>query len=218
MLIMDKSLPQQSVLGDPRDYDYTQHIISRRRFLTWCGMAAALCIAPEPLMAAASRLKDKARRLCFYHTHTGERLQIVYWDNQGYVKEALGEIDHLLRDHHTNAVHRIDPGLLDLLHGISVSLGRATPLHVLSAYRSPATNAKLRTRGNAAAGHSLHMKGRAVDIYVPGGSLAALRRTALALKGGGVGYYPRNGFVHLDVGPIRYWERAGSKRFRRRAA
>jgi uncharacterized protein YcbK (DUF882 family) len=92
------------------------------------------------------------------------------------------------------------------------------PLYVLSGYRTPATNAKLRAHGKGAAKHSLHMEGRAIDIRVPGRSLIAVRQAALALKGGGVGYYPRYDFVHLDVGPVRYWEKGRSKpkRSRRR--
>jgi uncharacterized protein YcbK (DUF882 family) len=176
-------------------------------------------VTQQHVMAATPRFENNQRQLRFYNTHTGERVQVVYWEEKEYVKEALAEINYFLRDHYTDTVHSIEPRLLDLLHDINVLLEAAKlPLHVLSGYRTPATNAKLRAHGKGAAKHSLHMEGRAIDIRVPGRSLIAVRRAALALKGGGVGYYPRHDFVHLDVGPVRYWEKARSKpkRSRRR--
>jgi uncharacterized protein YcbK (DUF882 family) len=212
-----------SIIVDPSSSAPIQPVASRRQFLTFFGLAVAMGITQQHVMAATPRLKDNQRQLRFYNTHTGERVQVVYWEEKEYVKEALAEINYLLRDHYTDTVHSIEPRLLDLLHDISVLLETAKlPLHVLSGYRTPATNAKLRAHGKGAAKHSLHMEGRAIDIRMPGRSLIAVRRVALALKGGGVGYYPRHDFVHLDVGPVRYWEKARSKpkrsRRRRRAA
>jgi uncharacterized protein YcbK (DUF882 family) len=203
---------RQSITTDPSASALIQSAISRRQFLTLFGLAAAMGVTQQPIMAATPRLENNQRQLRFYNTHTGERVQVVYWEEKGYVKEALAEINYLLRDHYTDTVHSIEPRLLDLLYDINALLETAKlPLHVLSGYRTAATNAKLRAHGEGAAKHSLHMEGRAIDIRVPGRSLIAVRRAALALKGGGVGYYPRHDFVHLDVGPVRYWEKARSK-------
>lgn len=143
--------------------------------------------AQQSVMAVVPSLKKHERHLSFYNANTGERLQVVYWERQGYVRGALAEINYLLRDHHTDRVRPIDVRLLDLLHDLSAVLETVVPLQVLSAYRSRATNLRLRARGYRAARHSWHVQGQAIDIRIPGRSLAAVRRAALALKGGGVG-------------------------------
>jgi uncharacterized protein YcbK (DUF882 family) len=149
---------------------------------------------------------NDARQLAFAHTHTGERLQLVYAHGAQYLDEAMGALNRLLRDHYSGTVGRIDPTLFDLLHQVQHSLGARMPFEVISGYRSPATNAHLRTsRGGGVAKRSLHMDGRAIDVRLPGVPLAELRDAARALKGGGVGYYPQDRFVHIDTGPVRHW-------------
>jgi uncharacterized protein YcbK (DUF882 family) len=145
------------------------------------------------------------RSLGLYSLHTGERLRRVYWSEGRYLEDGLAEIGHLLRDHRTNEVHPIDPRLLDLLFALHREVNGREPFHVISGYRSPKTNAMLRRRSGGVAKKSLHMAGKAVDIRLPGRDLATLRRAALALEAGGVGHYPKVGFIHVDTGRVRAW-------------
>lgn len=145
------------------------------------------------------------RFLGFYNTHTGETLRTVYWVQGKYQPEGLQEINRILRDHRTGDVYSMDERLLDLLYLLQVRTGRKDRFHIISGYRSPATNAMLHARSDGVAQHSYHMQGKAVDIRLPGYDLNRLRRAALAMKAGGVGYYPSSNFIHVDVGPVRRW-------------
>ena len=145
------------------------------------------------------------RRLAFSNTHTGERLDVVYSEGGRYLEDALAAIDHLLRDHRTDEVRQIDRALLDVLASLRDRLDTAEPFHVISGYRSPATNAKLAAASGGVARNSLHLQGRAIDIRVPGRPLAQVRGAALAMAAGGVGYYRSSDFVHLDTGRVRSW-------------
>lgn len=122
-----------------------------------------------------------------------------------YLPTALSAVSHLLRDFRTGDEHPIDPRLLDLLHALHVSIGSQRPFEIISGYRSPGTNAMLRTHGGGVASGSLHMQGRAIDLRVGDVPLASLRDAALALRRGGVGYYPTSNFVHVDTGRVRRW-------------
>lgn len=146
-----------------------------------------------------------ARTLSFENLHTGERLSETYWADGAYIPEALRRIDHVLRDHRTGETHRIAPELLDLLTRLRAALDTEAPFQVISGYRSPRTNAMLASLSGGVARQSLHTKGLAIDIRVPGRRLTAVRDAAIALRGGGVGYYERSQFVHLDTGRIRTW-------------
>ena len=148
-------------------------------------------------------------RLALMNTHTGETLDVVYRERGQYLTDAMAEIDRVLRDHRSGDVHPIDRGLLDQLDRLAALLDAGTrPFHVISGYRSPVTNAKLAARSNGVARHSLHMSGRAIDIRLPGLPLIDVQRTALGMQAGGVGFYPRSNFVHLDVGRVRSWRGA----------
>lgn len=147
----------------------------------------------------------RERALSFYNLHTGESLNTVYWAGDGYVPSSLSEINYILRDFRANEVKPIEVRLLDLLFAMRTRLETREPFHVISGYRSPLTNALLHSRGEGVAPHSLHIEGKAIDIRVPGRELPALRRVALDLHRGGVGYYPRSDFVHVDVGRVRFW-------------
>lgn len=185
----------------------TPMVHSRRRFLKAGLMAAAACILP-PLGAQAStppRTKASRRELRFYNTHTNESLDICYCAEGRYLPEALRAVNHIMRDHRTGEVRPIDPRLLDLLHGIGKQAGDAPPLHIISGYRSPATNASLRRRSGGVARRSLHMQGTAVDIRIPEIPLPRLHKIALGMGKGGVGYYPKSDFVHVDIGQVRHW-------------
>ena len=147
-------------------------------------------------------------RLRFYHTHTGERLDVVYRRGDQYIPDALAEIDHYLRDHRTGDVRHFDPRLFDLLYDLTAALGDSGgEIDVVCGYRTPWSNQFLRTRSphTGVARHSLHMQAEAIDIRLPGVPTAELRDAALRLHRGGVGYYRSSDFVHVDVGRVRRW-------------
>jgi uncharacterized protein YcbK (DUF882 family) len=158
-----------------------------------------------PAIARAAAVLPAERKLRFYNTHTGETLNSVFWAEGDFLPEAMTEINRLLRDHRNNSVAAIDPQLLLLLERVTAQFGSSNVVHVISGYRSPETNEKLAQLSDGVAKHSLHMEGRAIDIRIPGRDLASVRKAALGLQGGGVGYYPDSQFVHLDTGRIRHW-------------
>ena len=181
----------------------TRYPTSRRQWLrTALGAAVA-----APVLALPGRVwATPVRELAFDHLHTHEQIDLVYARGDTYVPEALGRLDHFLRDHYSGEVGRIDPGLHDLLHALRRVLATDRPYQVISGYRSPRTNAHLKaTRGGGVATRSLHMDGQAIDIRVSGVPLADLRDAAWSLQAGGVGYYPREQFVHVDIGRVRRW-------------
>jgi uncharacterized protein YcbK (DUF882 family) len=163
------------------------------------GLTRARFIAPQ------RRSSESARTLSMYNVHTGESLKTVYWEDGNYVPGALHEVNYFFRDFRANEVKPIDPSLLDLLHYIHAELDAGKPFNLVSGYRSPATNAWLASRSEGVARHSMHVEGKASDINLPGRELSFLERVALALRLGGVGYYPRSGFVHVDTGRVRRW-------------
>lgn len=145
-------------------------------------------------------------RLRFFHMHTGEKLDVVYRDGDSYVPAALAELDHFLRDHRTGEVHHYDPRLFDLLYELMEAAGRpGAQINVVCGYRTPWSNEYLRSHGYGVALHSLHMQAMAIDIRLPGTSTAKLRDLALGLHEGGVGYYAKSDFIHVDVGRVRRW-------------
>jgi len=179
--------------------------ITRRRFLQW-GAAGLLSAAiPERGFAGVREFWSPEKSLSFYNTHTGEELEVVYWSRGRYRKQALADIDNILRDHRSGEIKAIDTRLLDLAYALGKRLGNRGPFHIISGYRSPKTNALLRAGGHGVASKSLHLQGKALDIRIPGTDLPVLHRAAIDLKGGGVGYYPGPNFVHIDVGRVRYW-------------
>lgn len=175
--------------------------------LVAAGLPATARAVPQPLIKpdAAIMPQPAAKSLTFLNLHTGERLQSTYWEGGSYIDEACAEIDVVLRDFRTGDVAPIDRSLFDLLHTLHRRLDADTPFHVISGYRSPKTNAVLAARNGGVAKKSLHMRGMAIDIRLPGRELTDLRHAALNLKRGGVGFYPRSDFVHVDVGRVRFW-------------
>jgi uncharacterized protein YcbK (DUF882 family) len=184
--------------------DATPGGINRRRLLLGgaCLVAGA---ALTPIDAFAAPRAPGGRELSFLNLHTGEKLTAEYVHGGKYVPSALRAIEKLLRDHRSGDVHRIDPHLLDQIHALRKRVGAKTPFHVISAYRSPNTNAMLCEASSAVAVNSFHCKGQAIDVRVPGVALNRLRKAALSMKAGGVGYYPDDNFVHVDTGPVRRW-------------
>jgi uncharacterized protein YcbK (DUF882 family) len=174
-------------------------VLSRRRFLAG-GLSAVLASFASPVLASFDQ-----RSVSVVHAHTGEKLSAVYFKNGRYDQAACLRFAFALRDANCGDVHTIDPMLLDALFELQVRSGHDKPYQIMSGYRSPETNAKLREHSIAAAEHSHHINGKAVDIRVSGVPIRKLRDHALAMKRGGVGYYPNGGFIHVDTGRLRSW-------------
>jgi len=193
-----------------------------RRYAEW-GTAFVAFILTAVLWwghsAAAGMHSEKARTgstapsytLAFYNTHTRDDLTVTYRKRRGQIVEtALEDIDYFLRDHRNNHVHEMDAELLDLLHDLKLILEQRHPdidikYHVISGYRSKATNDRLRAAGGGQAKKSQHVEGKAIDIRVPGIDITELRNTAWCLQRGGVGYYRGSNFIHVDTGKLRFW-------------
>ena len=168
------------------------------------GLGVAMTL-PLPAVARGLIVPAAGRELSFLNLHTGERLKAEYWRNGRYVPDALAAVAVVLRDHRNNKIHPIDPRLLDVIHRLHASVSSTSPFDVISGYRSPESNALMHEASAGVAAHSLQMEGRAIDIRLPGTGLANVRRAALALELGGVGYYPDDDFVHVDTGAVRRW-------------
>lgn len=181
--------------------------LSRRQVFRLGGLAALAWALPSKARAAAETICETfaPKQLSFFNIHTGEQLESVFWEAGEYLPDELRRIDQILRDPLTGETKEMDVRLIDLLHRLRQKLGAPNAFHIICGYRSPQTNAALRQKNSGVAAHSLHMTGQAVDIRLPGIPLADLRRSALALKAGGVGYYPQSDFVHVDVGSVRTW-------------
>jgi len=180
--------------------------LSRRGFLMAGGAAAAVVLNPFPGWAAVRDLLNPARKLTFFNTHTNEHLSVRYCIKGKYDPKALNAINYILRDYRNGEIIDIDRSLLDLLFAIAVKMrSPSATFEVISGYRSPATNAMLRKNSRGVASKSLHMVGKAIDIRLSGYNTRRLHETAVKLKAGGVGFYPKSDFVHVDVGRVRYW-------------
>jgi len=177
----------------------------RRSFLKTLFISGMLAFVPKLSPASINTNNTDVRRLDLYHPKTKECLTTEYWIRGKYVKNALSDINHIMRDQRTGEATHIDTNLLDLLFSIHTGLDASEPFHIMSGYRSPETNELLRKKGWAISKHSLHETGKAIDIRLPRTKTSSLRRAAYHLKSGGVGYYPKLHFVHVDVGSIRYW-------------
>ncbi len=181
------------------------HVMGRRDFLLAGIVSTVACFSPYKAAAALSKLFSAERKLSFYNTHTGENIKAVYCEQGAYVTQALTDINYILRDFRTGEVKEIDTALLDLLFTLQQKLDSNGPFHVISGYRSQKTNSLLCDLSNGVARSSLHIQGKAIDIRLPGFDLKTLQRMTIELRSGGVGYYPKSDFVHVDVGRVRYW-------------
>jgi len=174
-------------------------------------LIGALLEAQPPLpvspVAVGQPIIDAAPKwLSLHNLHTAEKLQAVYWEKGAYVPDALDALNKLLRDHRTGEVAPMNVQLFDMLADIHQKTETRTAFQIISGYRSPASNRLLSARSGEVAKRSLHMDGKAMDIYLEDVALDRLRAAALDLKRGGVGYYPDSKFVHVDVGPFRRWQ------------
>ena len=194
--LMSSQLTQKSRISE------TPAAVSRRDFLRLgAGIAGSLVLPPAFAKSAAVQ----ERSLSFSNTHTGESLKTTYWLDGEYLDDSMQEINSILRDHRTDDVHNMDKALLDLLFVLQSQLDSEDVYHIISGYRSPVTNAMLNGKSKSVAKRSYHMRGMAIDIRLQGCELKNLQRAALALKAGGVGFYPASDFIHVDVGPVRSW-------------
>lgn len=179
------------------------------------GAASSLVVANAANAAATEKLPIPAslialdpmapRRLDLYSLHTNEKLNIVYFTHGMYIDENIQALNHLMRDRRANVATSMDRNLYDQLFLIQNAFDHTEPVHILSGYRTPETNAKLRRRSSGVAKNSLHIEGRAVDFYIPGVPVKEVRQAARELQAGGVGVYSKSGFVHVDTGAVRSW-------------
>ncbi len=180
--------------------------VSRRSFLTLglgAAAASATALVTCPVEAAVRALPERGLNL--YNIHTGETLKTVYWSQGRYLPKSLVQINRFMRDHRSGEVTQIDPRLLDLMLAMHKKFNGRGAIHIISGYRSPASNAMLVSATDGVAHNSLHMRGKAVDIRIPGQSTKLVGRAAKSLRAGGVGVYPSSNFVHIDTGRVRYW-------------
>jgi len=175
------------------------------RFLP-CAFLLATSFAWNPSGLANDSAPALDHHLRLYHTHTGERIDIVYRRGDTYLPEAEAQLDHFLRDHRTGEVKHYDPHVFDILSELTGAVGHpGAEIDIICGYRSSWSNEFLRSRSTGVAKNSLHMQAHAIDIRIPGVTTEQLRDAALALHEGGVGYYPRSAFVHVDTGRVRSW-------------
>jgi uncharacterized protein YcbK (DUF882 family) len=186
------------------------------RKTSWCFLVASatlLLIAPggaraQSRAASSQQLSNESRDhlLLLYNTHTAERIEIVYRHDDQYIPAALAKLDYFLRDHRTGDVRPFDPRLYDILSDLTSSIGRpGGEIDIVCGYRTPSTNESLRAHTTGVAKNSLHIQAEAIDLRMPGIDTLKLRKAALALHRGGVGYYPHSDFIHVDVGRVRQW-------------
>lgn len=145
------------------------------------------------------------RRLRMYSARTGEKIDMIYWVEGEYIKDAVDEITHFMRDWRNDQLKSIDLRTIDILTAAHNLLDVSEPYMLLSGYRSPETNAMLRRRSSGVAKNSLHLKGQAADVTVNSRSVSQIAKAASACNAGGVGRYSRSNFVHMDCGPVRSW-------------
>jgi len=177
-------------------------VSSRREFIKNTSLlVGSAMFFPNILLSKNNNIKT----LQLFDTHIKKEFDILFWENGQYLTKGLDQISQALMDHRSGEIINIDYKLADLLYEVKCSTNAKKPINIYSGYRSPKTNERLRRHRRGVAKHSYHILGQAVDINIPGVSLRRVKNSARNLKAGGVGYYPRSGFVHLDIGPVRHW-------------
>lgn len=179
--------------------------VSRRGVL---GVFAATIVAAAPTYSNAFGLLRGAgdvRRIRMYSGRTGESLDSIYWIEGEYIPEVLKEINHFMRDWRTDDAVKMDARTVDIMAAAHSLMDVSEPYMLLSGYRSPKTNAMLRSQSSGVARNSLHMKGQAADLRLKSRSVGQMAKAAEACASGGVGRYSRSNFVHMDCGPVRHW-------------
>jgi len=162
--------------------------------------------SPDVSAKVSASQPGKEHQLRLYNTHTGDRIEIVYRRGDLYVSDALAKLDYFLRDHRTGDVRHFDPRLYDILADLTGSVGKpGAEIDIVCGYRTSSTNETLRAHTTGVAKNSLHIQAEAIDLRMPGVDTIKLRKAALALGRGGVGYYPHSDFIHVDLGRVRQW-------------
>ncbi|MFC2553453.1 MAG: DUF882 domain-containing protein [Rodentibacter sp.] len=178
---------------------------SRRKWLSLGGIVLSAGMLPNSVLAMVST--PKPRILAFRNLNTGERLSGVFSLSSGFNASMLKKLDYFMRDKRTNQVHRMDPNLFMKFYRIQSNLGLQTAeIQIICGYRSAATNAMRHRQSRGVASNSFHVKGQAIDFRIDGTPLAKIKHTAEGLNNGGVGFYPRSNFIHVDTGPVRTWQ------------
>ncbi|OJW48712.1 MAG: hypothetical protein BGO67_03285 [Alphaproteobacteria bacterium 41-28] len=177
--------------------------LSRRKFIFLASSFVAMSATPGLATSVLSKKRPQfsSRALRLYNIHSEEEFAGIYWREGHYDEKALVRLAHLLRDRRDNAQHKIDARLFDVLHRLQATLGTQDPYHVVCGYRSKATNAQLHKKSKGVAKNSLHVQGKAIDLRLEHIALKDLSNAARSLKAGGVGYYPKSNFVHVDIRP-----------------
>lgn len=184
----------------------SRRILVASAFLFLLPMTCALAQSPEASSQPISSRGSHDYRLRLYNTHTAERIDIVYRRDDKYVPEAIAKLDYFLRDHRTGDVRHFDPRLYDILSDLTASVGHpGGEIDIVCGYRTSSTNESLRAHTTGVAKNSLHIQAEAIDLRMPGVDTLSLRKAALSLARGGVGYYPHSNFIHVDIGRIRQW-------------
>ncbi len=179
--------------------------LSRRHFMQ-VGLTGAACLAAKPSLAFGLRgASSGMKELAFYNLHTDEKLRVTFWKDGNFDRAAMAKINHILRDHRSGEVYPMAANLIELLHDLQMRLRTDAPIEIISGYRSPKTNAMLANASDGVARQSLHTKGLATDIRMKGATLRQVQMAALFMQRGGVGFYPKSNFVHVDVGRVRRW-------------
>jgi uncharacterized protein YcbK (DUF882 family) len=184
--------------------------VVRKNYLAlWVAGAMLFLIALGSAHAqapGATSARAAEHSLQLYNTHTNEKIDIVYRRGDQYIQSALAKLDYFLRDHNTNEVRHFNPRLYDILSDLTASVGHpGSEIDIVCGYRTTSTNAALRAHTTGVAKNSLHIQAEAIDLRMPGVNTLRLRKAALALARGGVGYYPHSDFIHVDTGRVRQW-------------
>lgn len=175
----------------------------RRKWLALGSAAMGLALLPGQAFASFST--SRPRILVVNNLNTGESLKTEFFNGKGYNQSELVRLNHLFRDYRANKTKSIDPRLFDYLYRLQGLLGTHKPVQLISGYRSLSTNNGMRETRRGVAKHSYHTKGQAMDFHIEGIQLSYIRKAALKMRAGGVGYYPRSNFIHIDTGPVRDW-------------
>lgn len=177
--------------------------LHRRKLLTLS--CAAMGIAMLPGTSFAMLSTPRPRILSLNNLNTGETLKTEFFNGKGYNASELSRLNHFFRDYRANKVTTIDPRLFEHIYRLQMMLDTTKPVQLISGYRSVDTNNELRARSSGVAKHSYHTLGKAMDFHIQGVQLSNIRKAAMKMRMGGVGYYPSSNFVHIDTGPVRAW-------------
>jgi uncharacterized protein YcbK (DUF882 family) len=185
---------------------------SGRKFACAAGLFGLIGIG---IGMSSGAFASNTRTLSFFHTHTKEQTTVTFWRDGSYDAEGLKKLNWFLRDWRVNEPAKMDPKLFNILWEVHQEAGSREPIHIISAYRSPTTNAMLRRRSSGVSEHSQHMLGKAMDVRFPDVETGTLRAIAMKMQYGGVGYYPSSAFVHVDTGSVRAWPRMSQEQLAR---